>query len=99
MATRIPDSITDSSMTGTLVSQVAIILGILAVGSLAIMLLRSTHKPKGLERADKAEIMRQLLALSERENNLVPATPRPRQSKPLVKKASHSKPPVRSKSR
>ena len=97
----------DISSTG-----VVLVLAALAVVVLALAAMLFPRKPKRAEKWEKAEIMRQLLALSEREENLrrpaltamrmrAPATARPatRPATSPLKANSKTAMPVRSKAR
>ena len=55
---------------------ISIALAVLAIGMLALVAIRWRGKPKPrAEKWEKAEIMRQLLALSEHENSLAAKAP------------------------
>jgi hypothetical protein len=68
---------------------VVIALGALAVAVLALFAKLCLGKPKRAEKWEKAEIMKQLLALSERENNMARTAPsvrmRPPASRPTMR--------------
>jgi hypothetical protein len=68
---------------------VRIALGALAVVVLALLAKLCLGKPKRAEKWEKAEIMRQLLALSERENGPARTSPsvrmRPSASRPTMR--------------
>jgi hypothetical protein len=54
---------------------VVIALGALALVALALLAKLCLGKPKRAEKWEKAEIMKQLLALSERENSMARSAP------------------------
>jgi hypothetical protein len=68
---------------------VVIALGALAVALLALLVKLRLGKPKRAEKWEKAQIMKQLLALSERENSLAGTAPsvrmRPPASRPTMR--------------
>jgi hypothetical protein len=88
---------------------ISIALAVLAIGMLALVAIRWRSKPKQqAEKWEKAEIMKQLLALSESENDLAvrPPSPRLRASaakrcvrtgNPSLKTSQRTKLPIRSK--
>jgi len=73
-------------MIGLSSTGVAIALAVLAVAVLALVVKLCVGKPKRAEKWEKAAIMKQLLALSERENSVATTAPsvrlRPPASKP-----------------
>ena len=66
---------------------VVIALGVIAIAVLALV-AKLFSKPKRAEKWEKAEIMRQLLALSERENAMVASAPSVRLRAPAVRPAN-----------
>jgi hypothetical protein len=95
-----PDPTVDSSMIGISFTGITAVLGVLAIGLLAIVSTRCADKSKrSVKKADKAEIMKQLLALSERESSLVATVPSARLKNAHRKTAPNSRLPIRSKTR
>jgi hypothetical protein len=82
-------------MTSILLIGLAIALALYLL--LAKTCLNSRGEPKKARKQEKAEIMRQLLALSDRENNISPAAPPLRSANPRTSK--RSQPDKRSASR
>jgi hypothetical protein len=68
---------------------VVIALAVLAVALLTLLAKLCLGKPKRAEKWEKAEIMKQLLALSERENSMARTAPsvrmRPPASRPTMR--------------
>ncbi len=62
-------------MIGTSSPGVVIALGVIAIAVLALVAKRCFSKPKRAEKWEKAEIMRQLIELSERENGKPASAP------------------------
>ena len=77
-------------MIGFSPTEIVIALGALAVVALLLATILGTRKPKRVEKWEKAEIMRQLLALSEAEMGAAAATPSVRMSAPASKPAMRS---------
>jgi hypothetical protein len=75
-------------MLGMTSTQILMCLGVLVAGTFLLFLVRD-RKPKRAEKWEKAEIMRQLLALSEQENGGKKPAPsvrlRPSPTKPAVR--------------
>ena len=79
----------DISSTG-----VVLVLATLAVVVLALAAMLFPRKPKRAEKWEKAEIMRQLLALSDKETGARPATP-PGRSRPAASRPTATRTPMR----
>jgi hypothetical protein len=62
-------------MIGIASTRFAIALGVLAIVGLALVVRLCVGKPKRAEKWEKAEIMKQLLALSESESSPTAAAP------------------------
>ncbi len=69
---------------------VTMALGALAIVLLALLAIRLRGKPKRAEKWEKAEIMRQLLALSEQEQNMKQGKPAARTPVPARKVVARS---------
>ena len=57
------------------ISSNVIALGVMAIAALVLLVAVATRKPKRAEKWEKAQIMKQLLALSERENSVAVTAP------------------------
>jgi hypothetical protein len=68
------------------ISSTVIAYGVMAIAAFVLLMAWATHKPKRAEKWEKAEIMKQLLALSEQEAGRQVATAartRPAVSRPM----------------
>jgi type II secretory pathway pseudopilin PulG len=73
---------------------VMIALAVLATAALFLLTPLGRRKRKRPEKWEKAEIMRQLLALSEKETGARPAAP-PARSRPAASRPAPTRPPMR----
>src|ERR1700739_4124864 len=80
-------------MIGLLSTEVVLGLAVAAIALLALVVLLFRRKPKRAEKWEKAEIMKQLLALSEEEETRLLAEPEARGKAQTVRTVARPPPP------